>query len=682
MKYEVQNFYESLLQDVLITASQSETALSRHDAFVDVIGELLIDAGEATSIEKSYKKSKGLEISAYSLDEEEGEVSFALYTFVLDDGESIGSISASEVELILGRQKEFVRKSLAGFADSLDEVDEAYAAARIIEDSWSTFDSVKCVIVTNKRFVGKTNSSTEILPIQASVQVWDIERLFRLHTSGLGREPIAIDVVDRLGKPLPCLRGPELEDHAVYLAVLPGEFIAQIYLEFGARLLERNVRAFLQTKGAVNKGIRSTILNQPERFMAYNNGISATASSVEISRDADGDLSILSIEDLQVVNGGQTTASLATALRKDKADLSKVAVQAKISVVDPSVIDQLVPFISQYSNTQNKVTAADFFANDPFHVAIESFSRTVWAPSADGIREQTRWFYERARGQYADELGRAGSPAQQRKFKAIYPPNQKFTKTDLAKYINSWFQRPHHVSLGAEKNFRLFALSTAEQPINCDEQYFKDLIAKAILFKSADRLVALQGFGGYKVNIVAYTIAKLSLETQLMIDLDSIWRRQAISTALESAIVELSHLVFDEIMKPRGRSRHIGEWTKKIECWTVVREIDWKIPGALSAELRKTRGELIASSSDSEGIRTATDHEREAVEFCMQFDSQTWMRLASWGKESRVLAPYQNGIAYGIGKAIANSRKGQPSPKQAAQGLKMMKIALEKGFSV
>jgi hypothetical protein len=224
-------------------------------------------------------------------------------------------------------------------------------------------------------------------------------------------------------------------------------------------------------------------------------------------------------------------------------------------------------------------------------------------------------------------------------------------------------------------------MNLAERPITCDEEYFRQLIAKAILFKSADRLVASQEFGGYKINIVAYTISKLSYDTRLMIDLEGIWQKQQISSALESAIIDLSHLVAAEIMKPRGRSRHIGEWTKKIDCWTVVRDINWTVPSSLSRELRQTRGELIRSSSEVRGVVLANSDEEEAIVYCLQHDSSTWMKLASWGKETKLLAPFQNGIAYGIGKAIADPKKGQPSPKQAVQGLKMMTFALEKGFN-
>lgn len=680
MNADAISFYQDLLQEVLIGATHSESPLSRHEAFIDTVSDLLVEGGEITNIEKCYKKSRGLEISGYSVDEGDDDISLQLFIFILDESESPTTISSREIESALGRLREFTRRSLEGLASQLDEVDEAYAAATIIRDSWKHFERVKFVVVTNRRFVGKLGITIDVADRLIDVQVWDLERLFRLSSSGLKRERISIDIVARIGHPLPCLRGPELEDHSVYLVVLPGRFLAEIYNDFGARLLERNVRSFLQTKGSVNKGIRATIVNEPERFMAYNNGISATASSVKIVRDGDGDLSMHAIEDLQIVNGGQTTASLASALRKDRADLSNVAVQAKISVVDPSVIDELVPYISQYSNTQNKVTTADFFANDPFHVGIEGFSRTTWAPSADGVREQTKWFYERARGQYSDELARAGTPSQQQKFKAIYPSSQKFTKTDLAKYEHSYLQLPHLVSLGAEKNFRHFALNLAERPIFCDEKYYRYLIAKAILFKSTDRLVANQEFGGYKVNIVAYTISKLSFATQLLIDLDAIWQSQRISPALETAITDLSRLVAAEIMKPRGRSRHIGEWTKKIDCWTVIREIDWTIPSNLSRELRHTRGETIRSSTDAGGVVIANSDEEKAIAYCLQFDSSTWKRLANWGKETKFLAPFQNGIAYGIGKAIADPTKGQPSPKQALQGVKMMVIALDKGF--
>jgi hypothetical protein len=534
--------------------------------------------------------------------------------------------------------------------------------------------------LTNRRFTHESISPIILGDLAVSINIWDLERLHRVSSSGLARENIRVDVLSRIGEPLRCLRGPAHPDHEVYLAIFPGNFLAELYGDFGARLLERNVRAFLQTKGGVNKGIRNTILHEPERFMAYNNGVSATASGVTVIRDADGDLSITEINDLQIVNGGQTTASLYSAMKKDKIDLSQIAVQAKISVVLPEIIDDLVPYISQYSNTQNKVTAADFSANDPFHVNLEEYSRTVWAPSRDGIQAQTHWFYERARGQYADELARCSSLSQRTKFKLANPQNQKFTKTDLAKFEHSWEQKPHLVSLGAEKNFRHFAIGLTDKAVIPDQEMFQRVVAKAIIFKATDRIVASENFGGYKANIVAYTISKLVFDSRGRIDLNQIWIRQGISEALEDAIRDLSRLVAPVLMAPRGRSRHVGEWTKKIDCWTVVKEIEWAITTRFERELIKLKGDAIRSLDSVLHGDSVSQNELDAINFCLEFSAETWKRLANWGKETKNLAPFQNGIAYGIGNAIANPTKKQPSAKQAIQGQKMMLKAQDLGF--
>ncbi|MBR8834023.1 MAG: AIPR family protein [Stigonema ocellatum SAG 48.90 = DSM 106950] len=185
---------------------------------------------------------------------------------------------------------------------------------------------------------------------------------------------------------------------------------------------------------------------------------------------------------LQIVNGGQTTASIYQAVKKDKADISNIYVQAKLSVVVPEKVNEIVPLISRYANNQNKVSEADFSANDSFHIKIEELSRTIWAPAVDGTQRQTRWFYERARGQYLDAKGREKTLAKKAAFTSMHPTSQKFTKTDLAKFENTWQQLPHLVSLGAEKNFRELTIKLANRgKFQPDEDYFKRLVAKAIL---------------------------------------------------------------------------------------------------------------------------------------------------------------------------------------------------------
>ena len=284
-------------------------------------------------------------------------------------------------------------------------------------------------------------------------------------------------------------------DYRAYLASFPGDWLADIYEQFGSRLLEKNVRSFLQFTGKVNRGMRDTISTDPVRFFAYNNGISATASSVELATLPDGSRGIVRLLDLQLVNGGQTTASLHRC-RRSKIDVSSIVVQAKITEIDGDRLDEIVPLISQFANSQNKVSLADLSSNDPLHIEIESLSRSVWAEPTEKTMRQTRWFYERARRACADALAREGTPARRRTFREVHPTSQKVTKTDLAKFENTWAQRPWEVSQGAQKNFTAFMLALHRRgPVQPDVAYFQRLVAKAILFRRAERIVSAQDSG-------------------------------------------------------------------------------------------------------------------------------------------------------------------------------------------
>ena len=128
----------------------------------------------------------------------------------------------------------------------------------------------------------------------------------------------------------------------------------------------------------------------------------------------------------------------------------QIFVQMKLSVIDSEQSEVVVPRISEYANTQNRVNAADFFSNHPFHIRMEEFSRRIWAPAQQGAQRETKWFYERARGQYADAQSKL-TPGEQKRFKAEYPKPQMFTKTDLAKFENVWDDHPKWVNLAARR---------------------------------------------------------------------------------------------------------------------------------------------------------------------------------------------------------------------------------------
>jgi hypothetical protein len=671
---KVEEYAERIQQEAIALADVEEGGGLRLDAFTQLVGQRLVEAGEFDEFEVAYHKARGVEVGGWSL-AEDGEV---LHLVVADyRGSGLEALTPTNISASFKRLVAFVERSLGDYADSLEESSPAFELADLVRGQWKALRSARLYLFSDARAKRPEYKPVEIAGVPVSFHIWDLERLFRLDTSGLEREPIVVDVVERLGYPLQCLPGPSAVDHDVYLLLLPATLLADLYNEYAGRLLERNVRSFLQARGTVNRGIRDTILNAPDRFLAYNNGISATSSEVDIERHEDGRVAIRAIHDLQVVNGGQTTASLASAVKRDAADVRGIFVQAKLTVVADDKIDELVAHISQYSNTQNKVTGADFSANDPFHVKVEELSRSVWAPAADGTQRQTHWFYERARGQYVDEQARARTEAKRRQFKALNPPSQKFSKTDLAKFEHSWEQLPWLVSLGAEKNFREFMLRLEERRITPDNAYFERLVGKAILFRSTEKLVSAFKFGGYRANIVTYSIAKLSNVTAHRVDLSAIWRNQEISAETANALCEIIPLVHDVIVRPAGRVRHVGEWCKKKDCWAAVTELDWAPKAGLKSELLALKGDGPADARDL-GLGTPTTDEVELVAAAKLIPGDEWFRLSNWAKETGNLQAWQRGLAYSLGRVAGQER--EPSVKQSRQGLKMLEEAKRLGF--
>jgi hypothetical protein len=365
------------------------------------------------------------------------------------------------------------------------------------------------------------------------------------------------------------------------------------------------VRTFLQFRGSVNKGMRNTIMNEPKMFFAYNNGITATAEAIETDIE-NGSARIKQIKNLQIVNGGQTTASLYTALIKSKADLEHVYVQMKLTIVPSEQLEQVVPKISEYANTQNKVNAADFFSNHPFHLRIEDFSRRLWAPSIEGGLKDTHWYYERTRGQYANAQASLTN-AQKKEFLNQNPRMQMFSKTDLAKFHYSWEKQPHIVSLGAQKNFAKFASDISkdwgdnEQQFN--ESYFKELIAKAIIFRFLDKAVMKQTwYGGYKANIVTYSIAKFSeliTATGKQLDLLFIWKRQRLTEATQTHLLGIAKVVNDCIQDTPDGITNVTEWCKKPQCWVNVQNINYALDTKMLVELVDSSQQERVKETDS-----------------------------------------------------------------------------------
>jgi hypothetical protein len=675
MSNSIEKFHEDLEQSVLLVASGEGNEQTLASAFTDHMFEVLTDAGEVENPQRAAYEARGARASGFEISEDGSTLRLFLTDY--SQSEDIRALGKTDLAKHLKRMAEFVTQSSDGLWTRLEESSLAWEMAQQIYESWSEIGELRFTVLTNAELRTDVPSVPKIAGRRVHTAVWDIDRLFKLDSSGRAQEQIEINVEKVWGEPLPCL-GPhgERDSYESYLLALPGDLLAEIYELYGPRLLELNVRSFLQARGKINKGIQETIANEPSRFFAYNNGVSMTAAKVKIVELADGRSAISRISDLQIVNGGQTTASLHYARVKSKADLSNLVVQAKLSVVVRDKRDDLVAQISQFANSQNRVNMADFTANDPFHVELERVSRTVWAPPQGEKNHMTRWFYERARGQYADAHARERTPAKQREFKKIHPLNQKFTKTDLAKFENTWDQLPWLVAFGAERNFREFMLRLDKRGrFNPTPEYFEKLVAKAILFRSAERLIGKQALGGYRSQTVTYTLAKLINVTGQRIDLQPIWRTQLLPDAVSDAIEDLAPRVHATLLRAAG-TRNISEFAKKEECWKAVLDIDWVPEAALADCLiadtgpRPKRNESIAE--------ILTDEEEAAKNRVEAVAAETWFELSKWAKQTENLQGWERSLAFSLGR---NALAGKPpSRKQANQGVRILDAAQKLGF--
>ena len=404
-----------------------------------------------------------------------------------------------------------------------------------------------------------------------------MNRFFQVELSGKEREDLEISLKET---PIKALLASVSESMTSVLAVMPATILVDIYSKWGSRLLEQNVRSFLTTKVKVNKGIRETIKSTPEMFFAFNNGITTTAEAAEFEQKSDG-MYITSLKNLQIVNGGQTTASLFSASFKDKLDISKIFVQMKLSIISSEKSNQIVPFISRYANSQNKVTEADLFSNHPFHIRFQEFSRRISPPPKQGTTISEKWFYERARGQYLNEQAYLNT-SKRNTFQAGNPKSQVITKTLLAKYLNSFDFIPHTVSKGAEINFSSFAekisakWESSEAEIN--EGFFRNAISKAIIFKSLEVLVSKQKdswYNGHRDKIVPYTIAFLTNAIKINgkeLDFEQIWKRQGLQSQLENSLIEIAEKVNELLNDPSRPFGNVAEYAKREVFWNTVKQ--------------------------------------------------------------------------------------------------------------
>lgn len=687
METTAEEFFHDFRQDLLAGAEANGSFLLAE--FMDVVSRELTETGFTEGFEFAhYRAQRGMRVDGYWFNDEGG---LNLFVADFDSRTELASLTRTDVDAVFKRVVNFFDASLRkNLAADLEITSPEYGLARQIADRKSLIRHLNLILVSERTLSDRIQAlaDAETAGIATSFHIWDISRLHRQRSSRSHKEALDLDFEAMFGTGIPCLPAHLGTDaYQSYLVVMPGPILSTIYEKFGARLLEQNVRTFLQARAKVNQGIRTTIMTEPGMFFAYNNGITATAQGVETKRTSDG-LQITKITDLQIVNGGQTTASLFHTRRKDKADLTQIFVQMKLSVIDNEESEKVVPRISEYANTQNRVQAADFFSNHAYHIRTEEFSRRLWAPAGKGSQRETKWFYERARGQYADAQAKL-TPAEQKRFKAENPKPQMLTKTDLAKFENVWDDHPRYVNLGAEKNFARYAARIGKEwdksSDSFNEAYFKRAVARGIIFRATERIVSAQPWynNGYRANIVAYTLAVLSELTRRQeksLDFQRVWNAQAISPVLESTIAVVASRVNDDLLRPMQGISNISEWAKREACWTRMLENMDEFADLLPDEFD---GECLSRDDHLSEKRAARNTQKvdngiEAQTKVFAIPAARWIVVHETLAAKRLLTPKEIGI---LNVAMQMPMK-IPTEKQCAVLLETIEKARAEGINI
>ena len=649
-------------------------------AFTEFVAEQLTQAGVMEDFQACYHEGvlgRGYtKISGYSINEEFGQLDLVVTVFT--NQSEVRTVPREDIRRAAERAARFFEGAASGRADQMEPSTDAAELAHRIATGPAAFTQLRVLVLTDGVVTAWDMKGGMTAGVPTSFDVWDLVRLQRATRAELGRHEIDVNLEEMLGGALPCLPMPEDDkDYDAYLAIVPAELLFRLYDSYGPRLLELNVRSFLSLRNKVNKGMRETIRTEPARFLAYNNGIVATVDELELTRLPDGQPAIKSFKGLQIVNGGQTTATIHYAARKDGADLSLVSVPAKINRIHSDSLDQMVASISACANRQSAVQEADLSANHPFHVEVEKLSRSIWCPG-----HQSRWFYERARGQYQVAKSREGTTrARVRRFNQRTPTKQKFTKTDLAKYEHAWDQKPHFVSMGAQKNFIRFMSALKESGRGSgwepDAQWYRSFIAKAIIFRGVQRVVRQEKFPAHQANITAYTVAYLSSAASSTIRLNLIWEEQDLSPELKVLLRGWVHKVDTRLRETAG-NRMVTEWAKREDCWQALRRRPLPLPEPLPPELL---GSNVTGgpSAKSEPSSTASPEDYRRIERCKGLTGDQWLAISGWGEKTGELERWQIGIARTLAGYASAGWQKVPSVKQARQGVKIIETAVDAG---
>ncbi|KIL74464.1 AIPR family protein [Bacillus badius] len=581
------NFMEELEEKAIKTGSYQVPFLEKMISFMDRLDdpEILIPPYKDTA--------KNIAVNAYSYDDENQilDLYVADYNFEQNE-EDLLSISMTEVTEVANCAKRFVTNAKS-LLQTIDHSFEAYDLAKVIEEGMGNFNEINIFVVTNLYYSSNKPVEMTIPGIETvNVQVWDIDRVQQLITSEQAIETDYIDFEKDYNETFEMMFVPDpssgVKEFDCYVGYISAELLAKAYDEWGQKLVERNVRSFLQARGGTNKGIRDTLKDpfQRKMFVAYNNGISTVARTGDFEPIKDGvnQYKVKGLSGWQIVNGGQTTASIHKAY-KEGISLKDVYVQAKLTILQVNEFvskdqhlleDEMISRISQYANTQNKINKSDLLANTRFMSDLEKFSRNIWIPAKDGRRPERKWYFERARGQYMVDINRRKRGKEQSDFKKQYPKDNVLTKVDMAKYFMSWEGYPHVSSKGGEEAFKKFmdlnkTFWSGSTQDKITLSVYQKLIARAIINQRVKGIVDEMKLRGYKANVIYYTVAMIHHLYSDKIDLVQVWEEQSLSDKWDEVIRAIADKSLFYLKESAGE-RNVTQWAKQEACWIQYKE--------------------------------------------------------------------------------------------------------------
>lgn len=673
--------------------------------FINWMLEKLEDIGELydpypVSIVMKGRRGRKMAFDAYAYDEADNSL-ILISSYFSNTRDNAPTLTNTQIEDMYKHMVNFVDEAVNGhISDYCDDSDDAITIAKEFAKKIGTgmlnteINRFKFYIISDavRSTQVKSIERENFLDRPVEICLWTIDRIFQTFASN-SSEIIRIDTHDFNCSGIPCLKADigQNADYDAYLGIVPGQFLADIYLKYGSKLLQGNVRAFLSVRGKVNKGIRDTIMNRPRNFFTYNNGIAVVARSVTFSKDGS---KIISFSDPQIINGGQTTASLANAVikKEDKKGLGAIFVPMKLTVLNvedemteeqTERYNEITKTISQCANSQNAVSEADFFSNHPFHVLMENLSHKVMAPPVDGKPYQTIWFYERSRGKWEQEQMKM-SPAERKRFGEMNPKTQVIKKEKLAKCLNAVRMNPHQVCQSSAINFSKFATyiedlyTTSRDSIN--EEFFKKGVCSVILFDQLDKIIGKADWypkGGNKAQIVPYTIAKLFtlLPKGMDIDWRSIWQKQRITPEMAEELERLAYFTHKHLEK-EAKGGLVRSMCRVEATWSNFRKVPYELSdnflkSLVSSEIRKSDE---ASSKRAHKFNSEIDASIEIFSLGTDY----WMNVYNELLKESVLSFGELEFIKGIANYI--KRSSLPSAAQCKRLIRIINKAEDKGY--